>query len=473
MITERKKSYKSLTGFRKSAMTMLINVRSLTIQKIKSYKEDQMNTELAVAKGISVTLNGGKKEMNSATIPIEWWLSEEVIKKNPKYILIFEQNKREKDDVRGNTNRGRRHVFNASDAVAFMPVFSAGYHRVMVVVVSDERSSAKETANLYLRENEHEVDQYYSHMDWEDAKDNACDKRDDAFIASTVVEFEVPADLFAEKPRSKAGQLMWNWVNRWHTRGPRDECDYRSRMMIAFTVQPPLVILWCLLKNGIVGTVYALGILILSFLTFLCGFRPRPLLREMWRAFTFTRVREWDVTRYGGATEIEGGWQSTCRVWSLTKTTNDKGKIVHTAIYMPVVPLVVVLAGGACFGLYSLVMKLVGGELQWFFPLMIGGTIFVLTTLFFVKIFPLFWKVVSGGIHKLDERIGDWATEQKKEEKAVMQKWMLENITVAKQTDSVRLDQLPIPPDLKGRLVQRFRVGYWALKVKVCKPFAH
>lgn len=432
-----------------------------------------MNTELAVVRGISVTLNGGKREMNSATIPIEWWLSEEVIKKDPKYILIFEQNETEKDNVRGETNRGRRYVFNASDAVAFMPVFSAGYHRVMVVVVSDSHSSAKKTANRYLREDEDVFHRYCHYMDWENAKNNTYDKEEEDFIASAVVEFEVPAELFAEKPRSKAGQVMWNWVNRWHTRGPRDECDYRRRMMIAFTVQPPLVMLGLLLKHGIAGTVYALGILILSLLVFLCGFRPRPLLREMWRAFMFTRVREWDVTRYGENTEIEGVRQSTFRVWSLAKTTNDKGKIVHTATRMPVAPFVLVLAGGACFGLYSLVMKLVGGELQWFFPLMIGGTIFVLTVLFFVKIFPRFWKVSSDGVIALDERVWDWVAEQRKKEKVVMQKWMLENITIAKQTDSVRLDQLPAPLDLKRKLVQRFRVGYWALKVKVCKPFAH
>lgn len=431
-----------------------------------------MNAELAVVKGVSVTLNGGKKEMNSATIPIEWWLSEEIIKKNPKYILVFEQNEAEKDDVRGETNRGRRHVFNVSDAIAFMPVFSAGYHRLMVVVVSDDRSSAKKTANAYLREDDDENDRYCHYMDWDRAKNNTYDKEDEDLIASTVVEFEVPAELFAEKPRTKAGQLLWEWVNRWHRRGPRDECDYRRRMMIAFTVQPPLVILWWLLKHGIAGTAYAFGILIVSFLVFLCGFRPRPLVREMWRAFMFTRPREWDVTRFGESTEIEGSWQSTFRVWSLTKTKNDKGKIVHTATYMPIPPFVIVLAGGACFGLYNLVMKLIGGELSWFLPLVIGGAGFVLIVLFCIKVLPRFWSAVSRGIHKLDERIAARATEQRKEEKAVMQKWMLENITTAKQTEAVRLDQLPVPPDLKGKLVQRFKVGYWALKGKVCRPFA-
>lgn len=431
-----------------------------------------MNTEFAVTRGISVTLNGGKKEMNSATIPIEWWLSEEVIKKNPKYILVFEQNEMEKDDVRGETNRGRRHVFNASDAVAFMPVFSAGYHRVMVVVISDDRSSAKKTANSYLREDEDKIDCYRYHMGWENARNNACDKDDDAFIASTVVEFEVPAELFAEKPRTKAGQLLWEWVNRWHSRGPRDECDYRRRMMIAFTIQPPLVIFWWLLKHGIVGVLHALGIFILSFLVFLCGFRPRPLLREMWRAFMFTRVREWDVTRFGESTEIEGSWQSTFRVWSLTKTTNDKGKIVHTATYMPVAPFVIVLAGGACFGLYSLVVKLIGGELKWFFPGMIGAAVSVLIVLFFAKVFPYFVSTASHGINMLGKRLAESSDEQRKEKDIAMQKWMLENITIAKRTDTVRLDQLPIPPDMKGRVVQKFRVGYWALKVKVCRPFA-
>lgn len=422
--------------------------------------------------GISVTLNGGKREMNSATIPIEWWLSEEVIKKNPKYILIFEQNKAEKDDVRGSTKCGRRHVFNASDAVAFMPVFSAGYHRVMVVVVSDIRSSAKKTANGYLREDEDEIDHYRFHMDWERAKDNACEKEDDAFIASTVVEFEVPAELFAEKPRSKAGQLIWNWVNRWHTRGPRDECDYRRRKMLAFTLQPPLVATGLLLKHGIGGAAYALYILLASFATFFVGFRPRPIFKEMWRAFTFTRYREWDVRRYGSHSVIDGRhWESTYRVWSLIETTRA-GKYIQEATYMPVAPFVVVLAGGIGIGMYYLINGLISGWLAGLLPYAIGIVCFVAIVLFAKVVSPYFHKTVSKGIQKLKENAEKEALVQKKTRQDIEQKWMLENLSLSKQTDAVHLDRLPIPLDLRERVVQRFRVGYWTLKAKVCKPFA-
>lgn len=432
-----------------------------------------MSVKELVITGISVALNGGKKEMNSATIPIEWWLSEDIIRKNPKYILVFEQNKAEKDDVRGETNRGRRYVFNASDAVAFMPVFSAGYHRVMVVAVSDFYFPAKQLVNRCLQEDEYKEDHFRLHIDWNLAKDNTLEREVPSFITATVVEFEVPAELFAEKPRTKAGQFLWQWVNRWHSRGPRDECDYRRRMMIAFTIQPPLVAVWLLLKHGLAGTAYALAILILSFLVFLCGFRPRPLLREMWRAFMFTRVREWDVMRYGEMTEIEGSWESTFRVWSLTKTTNDKGKVVHRATRMPVAPIVIVLAVGACVGLYQLVMSMIGGKLNWFLPFMIGGSGFIVTVLFFVKIFPRLWRVTSQGVDTLRKRFTEGSDEQKKEKEVAAQQWMLKNLILAKRTDAVHLDRLPIPTDLKGRVVQRFRVGYWALKVKVCKPFAH
>ncbi|PJA92247.1 hypothetical protein CO134_01085 [Candidatus Kuenenbacteria bacterium CG_4_9_14_3_um_filter_39_14] len=52
-----------------------------------SEQTKQVDTKI----GISVVLNGGKKEMNSATIPIEWWFSKEIIEKDPKYIVFFEQ----------------------------------------------------------------------------------------------------------------------------------------------------------------------------------------------------------------------------------------------------------------------------------------------------------------------------------------------------------------------------------------------
>jgi len=70
--------------------------------------------------GIDVTLNGGKKEMNSATIPIEWWLSKEVIETDPHYIIFFEQNQGEKNHGYRNGECGRRYACKVTDAFKYI-----------------------------------------------------------------------------------------------------------------------------------------------------------------------------------------------------------------------------------------------------------------------------------------------------------------------------------------------------------------
>lgn len=424
---------------------------------------------VATVTGISVTLNGGKKEMNSATIPVEWWLSEEVIKKDPKYILIFEQNEEEKNDINGEMVRGRRYGCKVSDAVTFMPVFSPGYHRVMVIAVSDARGLAGKRMNEFLEKKRGIFD---LSLNWRRAENNEYAESDDAFVAATVAEFEVPEELFARKPETRASQLMWKWVNRWYGNAPQDECDYRRRKMLAFTIQPPLVAIGWLMKYGIGGTAYALYILLASFATFFVGFRPRPIFKEMWRAFTFTRYREWDVSRYGFTLAIDG-WrgESTYRVWSVAETTRRAGKPAQEATYMPVAPFVVALIGGAGVGTYYLINGLFSGWLAWLLPHAIGIACVVAVVLFAKVVSPYFSKTVSKGIKKLKENAEKEAFVQKTTRKDMEQRWMLENLSLSKQTNAVYLDRLPIPLDLRERVVQRFRVGYWTLKARVCKPF--
>ncbi|MEK7565240.1 MAG: hypothetical protein AAB501_03325 [Patescibacteria group bacterium] len=54
-----------------------------------------MTTEVATPKdktvsiGMEVVLNGGKKEMNSATIPVQWVFSDETIAKAPQVFAVF------------------------------------------------------------------------------------------------------------------------------------------------------------------------------------------------------------------------------------------------------------------------------------------------------------------------------------------------------------------------------------------------
>ena len=246
------------------------------------------NKEPEETKGISVALNDGKKEMNSATIPIEWWFSREVIEKDPRHVLFFEQNKGEKESFH-NSVRGRRYACEVGDAFKFLQLFSPGYHRLMVVVISGTGDKAEKRLDRYLRkENEY----YSTSLDWTDTRNNELHEYGGDLIAATVEEFLVPQELFAKKPETKLGRMVWKWTNLLFEDEPRDRCHYRKRKALAFTLQPFMVLVYLLAVYAIGGTFYALYILLASFSVFLIGFRPCPILKEMYRAFTFTRYKE-------------------------------------------------------------------------------------------------------------------------------------------------------------------------------------
>ena len=399
--------------------------------------------------GIEVILNGGKEEMNSATIPIEWWFSKEVIDREPKYILIFEQSKEEKErDFGKNDSYGRRYICKVSDAIKFLQIFSPGYHRVMVVVLGG--SSAEYDAKHYLGHNDY--DYYRTSINWENAKDNTL-KNMRSIMGSTVEEFEVPEELFGKKPKTKLGKLMWKWANLWFKKNPRDECEYRKRKIVAFTIQPPLTILWWLIKYGIGGILNALYVLLASLVILFVGFRPKPILKEMWQAFIFQRDAEWDVKRFED-------WQTerdtAYRLWSRKETKDKDDKLKYEYKYMPITPLYVAL-GLSIIGCLIYVVSINVLSLA-------ALLVIIVTTTVLVYLSILTYKKVKSAI----------STEAKRKEENRRKRfkdWLLKNFELSNKTDEIYFDRLPTPLTFRQRAIQKFRVSFWTLKAKVCKPY--
>ena len=79
--------------------------------------------------------------------------------------------------------------------------------------------------------------------------DQRIDRRPDVFgqdgIGPVVAEIDVADGFFAKPPPAWE---RW-WINLWYERRPRDQCQLRRRMMLAFTIQPPVIFLWVLLTS--------------------------------------------------------------------------------------------------------------------------------------------------------------------------------------------------------------------------------
>lgn len=64
-------------------------------------------------------------------------------------------------------------------------------------------------------------------------------------LGFTRIEVVVPEQLFAKK----APEWEQRWVNLWYESKPKDQCQYRKRRVLAYTIQPPAILLWMMLKT--------------------------------------------------------------------------------------------------------------------------------------------------------------------------------------------------------------------------------
>ena len=405
------------------------------------------------AADIAVTINGGKREVDSATLPIEWWLSERVIDREPKFVLIFEQDEKEKINWHS-TQRGRRYVCDLHQAVKFVQVFSPGYHRVMVAVFEDSKPAVKG----YLETEE--SGRYSRSLNWEVAELDQLTALDGSILASAVVEIEVPSELFAQAPKTRWGKLVWRWVNLWYEDDPVDECNYRQRKGFAFTIQPFLALIWWALKFLVGGTIYATYVLCASIITFFFGYRPKPIIKEMWGAFTWQRSDTWSVKRY---TNGIFGFSSTYCVWHIT----ERWPQPPVTIMMPVAPWVVAVIGAILYGLYRLLALLEGAVGMRALLVAIVVLLFVsaISYVFFVRYFN---KAEVQRRQQLRES-ANW--QRKLAEQEAERKWLSQNLGLARYKSSVDLADIPIRPGVEGK-VQRLYVGFWTLKAQICKPFS-
>jgi hypothetical protein len=77
--------------------------------------------------------------------------------------------------------------------------------------------------------------------------------------SQTEIEVIMPENVnfFAKEPPT----WKLKWINLWFKNLPEDQCQYRKRCLIAYTIQPPIVFLWFVLTTLFRLMVYFLKII--------------------------------------------------------------------------------------------------------------------------------------------------------------------------------------------------------------------
>ena len=197
------------------------------------------------------------RAVQNAITPLRWCVDREVIKelkqrdiKNPHLLLLIfhlgdayigDNNDLAYDEYwiwRSDVERKLIPLDKLMDYVQFQ---RAGKHRVIATIVGDDAK----IKNRYL----------YKRFLWggddcylPDSKlVDYLGRLNSQFISSYMfntgnaeIDIVVPDGLFANEPP----EWEKKWVNLWYEGPTKDQCHYRKRRLLAYTIKPPLALMW-------------------------------------------------------------------------------------------------------------------------------------------------------------------------------------------------------------------------------------
>ena len=173
--------------------------------------------------------------VQSACVPITWCIDKEWLRENgTNHDILF--GTAPFGDGKKAEWRGRGKI---TDLVQYVTFLRPGKSRIFVII----------------------PDQYYSHFirDWESRSGGNWEYEVVSYTESTpevindvywkhtnvgYIDVELPEDVFASEPPA------WekNWVNFFFSSPAKDQCDFRKRRLLAYSVQPVLILLMFIVR---------------------------------------------------------------------------------------------------------------------------------------------------------------------------------------------------------------------------------
>lgn len=418
---------------------------------------------------IELVLNGGETELNSATFPVEWFFSPELIAKNPQFVVLCDhEGPIDEFKSRVSWNIGNRYLIRAKKLIKYLQMSRPGRHYLVCLVFCGDEKDAEKLAVEYCRGN---INSYYKNIFSIDIRSGSIGA--DTYL--TAVEFDVPKELFAAPPDKGLRKLIWDLANSLYEKGPRDECKYRKRILWS-----PLLAIFYLFIYLVVVLLVVAYTLVGSAVLFLIGFRPKlDNLRQM---FLF-RDQNWDKLKWNLFKFDELRYSERKPMWRLWKVkfNTNRWVIKKESKWIPkwAVPVFILfeLAGIAVV-------------IYFFYWLIVAN---IMSIIFLLAMFAFFLVLVFflEGIGRVSKKLKSWLVEklktttaekelreikekkekekEAKEREEKYREFLLENAStslgVPKEIDLENVKK-------KVDVVTRFQISFWAMKAEACRPFA-
>lgn len=393
-------------------------------------------------------------KVQDASIPIRWCLNQKELEelkmrkvKNPHLLLVTVHDKQEVD----------RYLIPLDQMLAYIQFHKPGENRILATVVWCEDSEINQPTSklrhwFLQRSSSGGYEQNILKDDGENFLLNLGYFRLKQQVELIVV---VPAELFAKEPPAWE---KW-WVNLWHeTKKPRDQCQYRRRRMLAYSIQPLVVLLFMI----VISIFRALAAAVLLFLG-KRGVDLKPIIHP----FQYQSEDVW------GDTEDS------------VFLRNAKGKRQHWLIsfFSPLVFLIfLAILVGIRFIFPSLVSNL---TLRWWhYPLgtlavMVGIVVVAYALFAFLFIVDFLSRLILKPVEKPwseQRKVRRERTRKKEEEKELeeaekrrrKEEQLRAELEQLLACDGEFVPRLSALPKEKQTIYLRFQ----DLKAKVCKPYA-
>ena len=175
---------------------------------------------------------GSETKNQSASIPIRWCLEYDEKR-------LFEANQYDPEKalllvvILYQDQEITHELIKLTELMHYLTFKTAGRHTIKTAILLTNKHSQIE---LLLRKENQIIKDDGNFVD----KNHFIDRFSVEILENSIAEAEVMVDekFFAKKP------FDWNWVNLWYERRPADQCQFRRRRFIAYTLQPILWSLW-------------------------------------------------------------------------------------------------------------------------------------------------------------------------------------------------------------------------------------
>lgn len=207
-----------------------------------------------------------------SVVPIRWCICKSIYDefkgKSIKNIYILLIIARGKEEI-------ERKLIPLKQAMEYISFQRPGSHKIFAIIVWSEEDDVSGLKRIFLSKTGYDYE--FSVLDYENTAFN--DSLDGELYYKRLVakgremiEVVVDERFFAKEPP----KWLEKWVNHWYETSPRDQCQFRGRLSIAFTIQPPVVLGWIAIKSllKLVGAAgICLGRFLLVVISLLLGIR--------------------------------------------------------------------------------------------------------------------------------------------------------------------------------------------------------